>query len=39
LEIDFSGLDIIWNLRLEIWNFSAVSLKEDRFFMIQLELA
>ena len=37
-EIGFLDLDIIWNLGIEIWDFSTVSGKENRFFLNQLEL-
>jgi hypothetical protein len=37
LGFGFSDLDIIWNLSIGIWNFCAVSGKENRFFLNQLE--
>jgi len=37
-EIGFLDLDIIWNLGIEIWDFSAASGNENSFFLNQLEL-
>jgi hypothetical protein len=37
-KIQISNLDIIWNLGIEIWDFSAVSRKENLFYLNQLEL-
>lgn len=37
-EVGFLDLDIFWNLGIEIWDFSTVSGKENRFFLNQLEL-
>ncbi len=36
-EFDFSDLDIIWNLRIGVWDFNTVSGNENRFFLNQLE--
>jgi hypothetical protein len=38
LVIGFCNFDIVCNLRIVIWDFSAVSGKVNRFYAIQLEL-
>jgi len=39
LAIEISNFDIVWNLSIEIWDFSSVSEKLNRFYLNQLELA